>query len=291
MALIIDQDMMQKDLAELKRENAAQKNMINNIMVKKVEASNTVVAEPVKIEIPVGKSTMDRDPKEDKKILSILKDIDSQNAKKRAALSKPAKKKRATAKKKNIAKKATTVAKAAVPAKKAPAKKRATKKRATKTVAAEASAEAVEVTKASVEVSEVAEASAEFVEASAKEMAADASAQKSIESIEAAEESFNEAITESSKEADLIQEIKGMVANPKDSTASEPPKKKNPTPPKKTSTTSDEIDGNPWGKLKESTLKRKTIAQLSEYLNERVSNSKILKMNISCFYRFYFGSH
>ena len=271
MALIIDQDMMQKDLAELKRENAAQKNMINNIMVKKVEASNTVVAEPVKIEIPVGKSTMDRDPKEDKKILSILKDIDSQNAKKRAALSKPAKKKRATAKKKNIAKKATTVAKAAVPAKKAPAKKRATKKRATKTVAAEASAE--------------------FVEASAKEMAADASAQKSIESIEAAEESFNEAITESSKEADLIQEIKGMVANPKDSTASEPPKKKNPTPPKKTSTTSDEIDGNPWGKLKESTLKRKTIAQLSEYLNERVSNSKILKMNISCFYRFYFGSH
>ena len=30
-------------------------------------------------------------------------------------------------------------------------------------------------------------------------------------------------------------------------------------------------DENPWGKLKESTLKRKTIAQLTAYMEERVS--------------------
>lgn len=35
-------------------------------------------------------------------------------------------------------------------------------------------------------------------------------------------------------------------------------------------------EGNPWGALKQSTLQRKTIAQLTEYLQERVSTNVII---------------
>ena len=100
----------------------------------------------------------------------------------------------------------------------------------------------------------------------------ESSAEKAIKDIEAAEESFNEAMAESSKEADLIEEMKGLFAKPKESTskpAAAPKKKKEST--QKKAAASAEPNANPWGKLKVSTLKRKTVAQLSEYLNERVS--------------------
>ena len=47
-------------------------------------------------------------------------------------------------------------------------------------------------------------------------------------------------------------------------------KKKKTTPKKRGAAKKPESDDpNPWGSLKESTLKRKTIAQLTAYLNER----------------------
>jgi hypothetical protein len=52
------------------------------------------------------------------------------------------------------------------------------------------------------------------------------------------------------------------------------PKKKEAAPEKKNTKKTSENDANPWGALSESTLKRKTIAQLTEYLETRVSTSE-----------------
>jgi hypothetical protein len=246
--------MMMKDLQLLKMENASQKEMITSIMGKKaaVKVSKTKEEKPVKLEIPVGKSVMERDPDEDKKILSILKDMDVANAEKKAKEVKPKRKKAVRKKKASVAKKTTTVAKtvAAPPKKKKAARK---KKAASKKTAAKKKTE---------------------VEAFAIE---ESSTDKAIEDIEAAEESFNEAMAESMREADMIAEIKGLVAKPNEdedapTPAASKPKKKRASPTTKKAAAPVEAESNPWGKLKESTLKRKTIAQLSEYLNERVSD-------------------
>lgn len=264
--LEVSNDMMQKDLAELKKENAAQKNLINSIV--KVRAK-TEVEKPVKLEIPVGKTTMQRDPKEEEKFLSILKNIDTENAKNKAAVVKEvnAAKKKAV-KKKRATKKATTVAKAPAPSK-APAKKKAT-------IVAKAPAPAKAPAKKKAVNKKRATKKAVPKKAAAPEVESEpfhmreSSAEKAIKDIEAAEESFNEAMAESSKEADLIEEMKGLFAKPKESTskpAAAPKKKKEST--QKKAAASAEPNANPWGKLKVSTLKRKTVAQLSEYLNER----------------------
>lgn len=237
----IPKEIMLAELEKIKLSNASQMTDVSNLSGQK---NGSVMKEkPLKIEIPVGKSTMERDPSEDKKVLDILKDLDDENAKVQAAAAKAKKavkkksvKKKAAKKKTRAPKKATVTAEVPVVKKKA-VKKKAAKK---KTRAPKKSPVIAVVPKESITTDEA------------------------LKAIEAAEESFNEAMSESSKEAAMIEEIKGIVA---DAEIAVPAPKKSSSPEPSPVPASSE---NPWGKLKESTLKRKTIAQLSAYLNERV---------------------
>lgn len=110
-------------------------------------------------------------------------------------------------------------------------------------------------------------------------------ADEKLKVIEAAELSFNEALAESTKEAAVMdEELESMLAKADargDASTSEAPAKKTATKAKAprrkmgaakapaTVTANGAANENPWGSLKESTLKRKTVAQLTEYLNER----------------------
>jgi len=277
---------MKMEVTQLRIETVEQKNVISNLVKKSAieEEKKTVV---VKSEIPVGKSTMKRDPAEEKKFLEILKGMDQVNATAKAvalkaaeeaAAKKKAKKVRVprkTAKKVadvavvDVAEVTTTTAKA--PAKKVAktkAPKKGRKARATK-----------KDTKEEVE-PEVVVAAVEKEPVPLFAEKEEDKASEALKVIEAAEVSFNEALAESTKEAAVIKELKSIVAKVdagEDTSASEAPTKKTVTkakaPRKKmgaakapATVTANE---NPWGALKESTLKRKTVAQLTEYLNER----------------------
>ena len=282
------------EVKRLRIETVEQKNAISNLVNKfTIQAQENIV--PVKLEIPVGKSTMQRDPAEEKKFLDILKDMDKVNASAKAAATvavaaeeaaakKPAKKARAPRK---AAKKVAdvVVAEAAVaepevttttveaPAKKvttAKAPKRARKSRAKKATQKEVEPEVVVA-------ADVAEPLTSFAEVE------DVTVEKAAEAlkvIEAAEVSFNEALAESTKKAAVIdEELESILAkaDARDASTSEAPAKKAATkakaPRRKMGAAKAPASGaaneNPWGSLKESTLKRKTVAQLTEYLNER----------------------
>jgi hypothetical protein len=86
---------MRTELSKLKSENQSQMTMISNLVKEKNKIQlMEVPSKASEIEIPLGKSTMERDPEEDKRILKILKNIDEENAKVKAP------QKKATAKKK-----------------------------------------------------------------------------------------------------------------------------------------------------------------------------------------------
>ena len=301
---------MKMEVKRLRIETVEQKNAISNLVNKfTIQAQENIV--PVKLEIPVGKSTMQRDPAEEKKFLDILKDMDKVNASAKAAATvavaaeeaaakKPAKKARAPRK---AAKKVAdvVVAEAAVaepevttttveaPAKKvttAKAPKRARKSRAKKATQKEVEPEVVVA-------ADLAEPLTSFAEVE------DVTVEKAAEAlkvIEAAEVSFKEALAKSAKEATVIEELKALAestkkaavideelesilakADARDASTSEAPAKKAATkakaPRRKMGAAKAPASGaaneNPWGSLKESTLKRKTVAQLTEYLNER----------------------
>jgi len=201
--LTVLNELMSKEMERLKQENESQKNTIASLTKSTTPSStSTPKSTPVKLEIPIGKSTMPRDPQEEEKILNILKDIDADNAKLQAVASKQKKKARASKTKK------------ATP--KASVKKTSKKKKAAKK-------------KKAVPVPEpfFAEEAAEIV-------------------------------------AEVEKEVKAVVEKPVVK------KKKKTTPKKRGAAKKPESDDpNPWGSLKESTLKRKTIAQLTAYLNER----------------------
>ena len=283
---------MQQDLANLKLENAEQKNMIQTLMSKKSK-KQSVEDVPIKIEIPVGKSIMERDPNEDVKILSILETMDKKNAAAKEKLeasvkkSKP-KKKKAAKKKKAVANKVTTIAEApAIKTKKKAVVKKAVKKPTETVAAADSKPKKKKAAKKKTQIKKSA-LKEDMDSYSAPESAAD----KALKEIEAAEESFNDAMAESSKEADLIEEMKNLLSKPTNSgapKATAPPKKKKSTTTRiKVTATAPNTDENPWGKLKESTLKRKTVAQLTAYLNERVSllcfiSSNMVYSRTKCF--------
>jgi hypothetical protein len=228
---------MQMEVKRLRIESEEQKNAISNLVKKSIiqQQENSV---PVKLEIPVGKSTMQRDPAEEKKFLDILKDMDQVNASSKAAAKetatvvmaseeaaakKPAKKARAPRK---AVKKDVVVAEAAVadvavaeaevttttvevPAKKvatSKAPKKARKSRAKKATQKEVEPEVVVV-------ADAAESSPFFAEAE------DATVEKAAEAlkvIEAAEVSFKEAMAKSAKEATVIEELKSIVSKKAD---------------------------------------------------------------------------
>jgi hypothetical protein len=195
---------------------------------------NPAAAAVVGVEAPIVKERMPRDPDEDAKVLEILKEIDQMNAKK-------------------------------------PAKKAAAKASKTKTPAKEA--EVVDVSipydaaaKLAYEASDKKMTYAKFkakYEADAIDLVKSKRAPKS-DSAEAtvAEETIEKTVkkTTAAKKATPVKKVA--------------PKKKEAAPAKKNTKKTSENDANPWGALSESTLKRKTIAQLTEYLETRVSTSE-----------------
>jgi translation initiation factor IF-2 len=263
------------------------------------------------IEIPLGKSMMERDPEEDKRILKILKDIDEENAKLKAPQKKATKKE---SKKSRTPKKSQTTAtvpsekKSATPKANAPAAATASVPEPEPIMEPAAATEPEPVTepepepapapkkssspsktkknrsskKAATkkEVNDTINAESEPIAVEKDELVPMEEAMKVIEAVE---ESFNEAMEESSRESAVIEELKNMIAksdegtdqrvDKADSTAEDSPTKKKGLKTRRTkkgseSPPSDEIS-NPWGSLKESTLKRKTVAELTEYLTER----------------------
>jgi hypothetical protein len=257
--------MMKTEVSMLRKENTKQQNVISNLTKKTVSLTKDA---PVKLEIPVGKSTMERDPTEEKKILDILKNMDDDNAKAKelaaveaAKTVKKAKKARAPKRaKKAVVAEAATPIQASVVKKvaKTKAPKKAKKARAPKKTVVEAVEESV--------VAEIAENEPFFANEDAE------TADEALKIIEAAEDSFREALAETTKEAAVIEELKSYVAKPEEVDApakTEATKTKAPRKKKGAATAPASDNANPWGVLKESTLKRKTIAQLTAYLNER----------------------
>lgn len=262
--LEVDNEIMNTEVYRLRKENTEQQNVISNLTRKTATLKELA---PVKLEIPVGKSTMDRDPAEEKKILDILKDMDDENAKAQELAAVEAAKTVKKAKKTRTAKKAKKVVAAAdtdtdATTVKAPVKKAAKTKAPKKAKKARAPRKAA---KKPVEETVVAEKDPFFGKENVEP------ADEALKVIEAAEESFNEALAETTKEAAFIEELKSFVAKPEKGEVSAKKATKTKAPRKKkgaaTAPTSD--NANPWGALKESTLKRKTIAQLTAYLNER----------------------
>lgn len=307
--LEVENDIMRTELSKLKSENQSQMTMISNLVKEKNKIQlMEVPSKASEIEIPLGKSTMERDPEEDKRILKILKNIDEENAKvkapqKKATAKKKTKKERAPKKSRSTAtsssaKKSvtpataiepkTTVAPAPEPVVESatvtepeltvesepepatsPKKSKTKKKRSSKKAAPKEEPDDIFIAESEIEPIAVEKDEGEPME-------------EALKVIEAAEESLNEALEESSRESAVIEELKNIIAKSDEAPHQEVADKANSTTKetsakrkgsrkkKKGSETppSDEMS-NPWGSLKESTLKRKTVAELTQYLTER----------------------
>lgn len=198
--LEVEKEFMQKEIQSLKAEVQSFRNILAEFESRSEDA---VESAEIEIEIPIVKETMERDPDEEAKILSVLKEIDEANlaAKKKktvtkrkiATKKKTAKAKNVTAKEKTVTAKAKTATK-----KKTVTKKKAVTKKKKQTVVAKEAVDDVLV----------------------------------VEEIAAA--------IKKEQEEKVEEKIVAVAST-----------------------------GNPWGILKESTLKRKTIAQLKAYLQER----------------------
>ena len=201
------QEFMREELQRLKAEVQSLRNALAQVQQVGLDDS-----ESVDIEIPIVKETMEPDPDEEAKILSVLKEIDEANLaaatkKKKTVTKRKVATKTKTAKKKTVTAKAKTVTAKA----KTASKKKAAKKKA----------------------------------ASKKKKAAVAKKDEDLLVVE-------EIAAAMKKEADKKEEEEKKVEEKIPVAAS--------------------LD-NPWGALKESTLKRKTIAQLTAYLGERVGRN------------------
>ncbi len=234
--------MLKSRVAHLTNENREQKVTIEKLLAQTsvpTPASNKVSKAPV----PVVKEKMDRDPDEDKKILEVLKGIDEENAAAKAA--------DAAAE----AKKALTAAKKTRKA----AKKKKTKTKKKKVTAPEADESLVqEIMKidADAETNDAADADSFFVKVVDDQIAK---------------------IATKPKKAPVKKKAPAMKTAEKKKKSPSKKKAKKKTPSKKIVVASKKGDPeNPWGVLKESTLKRKTIAQLSAYLEERVRKHDVL---------------
>jgi len=225
--------MLKSRVAHLTNENREQKVTIEKLL------AQTSVPTPVSNKVskaPVVKEKMDRDPNEDKKILDVLKGIDEENAAAKAA--------DAAAE----AKKALTAAKKTRKA----AKKKKTKTKKKKVAAPEADESLVqEIMKidADADTEAAADADSFFVKVVDDQIAK---------------------IATKPKRAPVKKKAPVMKTAEKKKKSPSKKKAKKKTPSKKIAVASKKGDPeNPWGVLKESTLKRKTIAQLSAYLEER----------------------
>jgi len=209
-----------------------------------------------KVEVPPAvKQVMQRDPEEDKRILQILKDMDSANF----ATKKTVTKKRTVSKKKKAVEKAAPK----VESKKVTKKKAATRK-VTKSVPAQ---KIVEVKADKKPVVEIKKATPKKI----VEVKADT---KPVEEIKKA---TPKKIVEVKADTKPVVEKKKVA----------PRNAKKTVVPKKTAEVTTKIETgqdavNPWASLSESTLKRKTVIQLTEYLGEREvkftdDSGKILK--------------
>jgi len=231
------QEMTKKELLRLTAENDQLRQTIEKLTMQLNPAAAAVVG----VEAPIVKERMPRDPDEDAKVLEILKEIDQMNAKK------PAKKAAAEA------------SKTKTPAK-APAKSK--KKAEVVDVSIPYDAAAKLAYEASDKKMTYAKFKAKY-EADAIDLVKSKRAPKS-DSAEAtvAEETIEKTVkkTTAAKKATPVKKVA--------------PKKKEAAPAKKNTKKTSENDANPWGALSESTLKRKTIAQLTEYLETRVSTSE-----------------
>ncbi len=240
--------MLKSRVAQLTTENREQKVTIEKLL------SQTVVPAAVSKTVskaPVVKEKMDRDPDEDKKILDVLKGIDEENAATKAAdAAAEAKKALATAKK---------TRKAATKKKKSPSKK---KKVAAPTTTPEADESLVQ------EIMKIdADADAE----------ADAAADADSFFVKTVDDEIAKIPTKPKKAPTKKKAPVMKAAEKKKKSPSKKKAAKKKTPSKKivvATKKSDSENENPWGSLKESTLKRKTIAQLSAYLEERVRNTR-----------------
>ncbi len=282
---------MKEKIERLTAENNEQRVIIANLNEKLNPKDILSAVESSPVDILVMKETMNHDPEEDKKFLKLIKSIDEANAKK----NQPAQKKKKTAKKSKKAKKVVTaaaveekedvvetvVAKKKAPAKrkkKSPASKMKTTPKVDDIVAEGASEDAVNGLD-SVEQAYFMEALAEIAEEAADDL-------KDVDS--KTQDLLMNDISNVQKE---IEEILGKenVSFAKDSgdngedtkSKEKKVKKKKKTVKKKKAATVkatvkvndvDDADANsnPWGGLKQSTLQRKTIAQLTAYLQERV---------------------
>lgn len=218
--LRVENELLVQQILQLTIELKDQKERLDSMIT---SINGPPVKKEPKVVIPKVQTTLERDPEEDEKILSVLKEIDEENAKRTKAQAKSPKKKAKTTRKK-------------------------------------------------------AKASKKKVKASKKEaIVASDKADENLQAIEAAEDSFKEAITETAEEKKetIIEEIKTIDAKATKEKKKAPKVKKARTPKKKgaakkvLASTDGAENVNPWGVLKESTLKRKTIAQLSAYLLER----------------------
>lgn len=299
--LEVENEIMKAELSKLQSENMSQMTLITNLVKQKNESQlvTEVAVTNKEPHIPVVKVTMERDPEEDKKILKILKDMDEENARQKES------------QKTTITPAAATTSTTTTPVKKERKKGRAPKKSEVTAKVKKEESPSTEPVSESAPVSVPRKAAAsnkakgtksnrkaakkgkdeEVVSekeaiAVGEEVMDDEPVEDALKVIEAAEESFNEAMEESNRESAVIEELKNMIAKSdqgveegleggKSSETLSPTTAKSSNRKKKESKPSVKNEmTNPWGSLKESTLKRKTIAELTEYLNEREINAE-----------------
>ena len=238
-------------------------------LIPKSEETATINGASMKVtDIPLVKEIVERDPEEDARIIQILKGIDEENSKQTAAVTKKKTKKKKATKQKVTAK----AKKAKSPAKKK--KKKATKKKSKKKVQVESEKvdffmEAIEETSLGNKIDEKNDAVYDHMNGEVDEIMAFISA---TDAANASEDNVKAEVLDAVSET-RMDDVQTTVKSKKKTKSKKKKKKaKKSVKAKKQTPLETQPDAlNPWGELKQSTLQRKTIAQLTAYLEERVS--------------------
>ncbi len=268
-------------MKRLETQNSQQKILIDKLSPKIVPIKEDVAA------TPAVKETLERDPEEDAKVLKIVKEIDLKNAKLNASKNVQTKKKKTRATK---VEKVKSVVKAKKT--KTPAKKKAKNKKKVKSEPVEMEINGSGSTETVVavaeepkdELKEMKTAETFFIEA-IKEIAVEAAGEIEVDD---PDKDILDVIKEidaknDAKEIDAGKEIINAIKEIDEKSQVKKGKKKAKKKTVKkakdaTKSTETQVEANPWGSLKESTLKRKTVAQLTAYLAERVSEYMCCKL-------------
>lgn len=303
--LQVENELMKVKIQNLQTKNAEQNILIARLVPKSSETATVNGASVKVMDIPLVKEIMERDPEEDIRILQILKEIDDENSKITAAATK---KKKVNAKKKKKVTKAKVTAKAKKaksPAKKM--KKKATKKKLKEKLEEESvfmeKDEETAPTSNDEKVNGVMEGitdddvdeivalisatdAANTIENKVKAEVLDAvKAEKSFRLKNEIFDSLYDSLSAENFAPNSLKKLKTSVTKARKKKNAENifiqntlKKMKTKAKKKKTKTMKAKVETppeipvevlNPWGELKQSTLQRKTIAQLTAYLEER----------------------